>query len=127
MSSKRRNRSNANIPQETLERARKQAAETANSGDADDTTPVEPAPRARVSSAPAARRSSAGQSIRKRKTDEKMSSEMVAQLLANPTKQVTEDELRAHYTYVASDLRSMALLAAGLMVALVVLAQVLPR
>jgi hypothetical protein len=40
---------------------------------------------------------------------------------------VTEEELRGHYGYVLADLRSMGLLAAGLMVALVILAQVLPR
>ena len=56
-----------------------------------------------------------------------MSSETVAKLLANPTKNVTEAELRAHYSFVVSDLRNMGFLAAGLMVALVVLAQVLPK
>ncbi len=56
-----------------------------------------------------------------------MSPDVVADILAHPTKIVTEDELRAQYGFVIADLRNMGLLALGLMVALVVLAQILPR
>jgi hypothetical protein len=138
--SKRRNRnSNANIPQETLERARQQAAaaNTNVNAAADDDEPevveskparVEPAaPRARSTASAAARRGSGAQSVRKRKSDDKMSPEIVADILAHPTKVVTEDELRSQYGFVIADLRNMGLLALGLMVALVVLAQILPR
>lgn len=52
---------------------------------------------------------------------------LVAQLLANPTKEVSEEQLRQEYSYVQADLRNMGLLAAGLVVLLVVLAQVLPK
>lgn len=52
---------------------------------------------------------------------------MIADILAHPTKTVTEDELRQAYTYVLNDLRSMGLLAASLIVLLFVLAQVLPK
>jgi hypothetical protein len=134
--SKRRNRnSNANIPQETLERARQQAAGT-NAASADEeevaeskSARVEPAApaRARTTVSAAARRGSGAQSVRKRKSDDKMSPEAVADILANPTKAVTEEELRAQYGFVIADLRNMGLLALGLMVALVVLAQILPR
>ncbi len=127
--SKRRNRNNnANISQETLERARRQAAETKSDDEVEEAAPaVSAAPRVRASAATPARRSAAGSSVRKRKNDDKMSPEMVADLLSNPTKEVTEEELRSHYSYVVADLRNMGLLAAGLMVALVVLAQILPR
>jgi hypothetical protein len=137
--SKRRNRnSNANIPQETLERARQQAAAAnpkANAADDDEPEVVESkparvepaAPRARSTVSAAARRGSGAQSVRKRKSDDKMSPDIVADILAHPTKVVTEDELRAQYGFVIADLRNMGLLALGLMVALVVLAQILLR
>jgi hypothetical protein len=54
-------------------------------------------------------------------------SELTAQRLANPTRFVSEDDMRAAYTYVIRDLRSMGVLAVGLVVLLVVLAQILPR
>ena len=44
-------------------------------------------------------------------------------MLANPTKFVTEDELRGQYNYVLADLRNMGILAAALLVALIVIAQ----
>ncbi|MEP7293255.1 MAG: hypothetical protein ABI835_15835 [Chloroflexota bacterium] len=53
--------------------------------------------------------------------------EIVSELLSHPTITVTEDELRRDYSYVLTDLRSMAILSAGLIVFLVVLAQVLPK
>jgi hypothetical protein len=53
--------------------------------------------------------------------------EMINELLANPTKVVTEEDLRHDYSYVIADLRSMALLAGGLIVLLFILAFALPR
>jgi hypothetical protein len=52
--------------------------------------------------------------------------EMINALLANPTKVVTEDDLRRAYSYVIADLRSMALLSVALVVLLVALALILP-
>lgn len=52
--------------------------------------------------------------------------ELINELLANPTKVVTEDDLRRDYSYVIADLRSMALLAVALVVLLVALALILP-
>ena len=49
----------------------------------------------------------------------------VAELLANPTRQVTTDELRQQYSYVIADLGSMGLLTALLFVAMIVAAQIL--
>ena len=53
--------------------------------------------------------------------------EMIQEALHNPTKSVTEAELREQYNHVVADLRSMAMLAAGLVVVLVSLAFLLPR
>jgi type II secretory pathway component PulF len=53
--------------------------------------------------------------------------DLVNELLLNPTKQVTEEQLRADYSYVVADIRSMAILALGLIVLLIVLATLLPR
>ncbi|MFQ3567727.1 MAG: hypothetical protein SNJ59_12090 [Aggregatilineales bacterium] len=50
----------------------------------------------------------------------------LAELLHNPTKFVSEEELRREYAYVLNDLKSMGLLAAGLVVLLITLALVLP-
>jgi|SRR5690606_24849034 len=57
----------------------------------------------------------------------KLDQAMIADILAHPTKEVSEQELRQTYAYVLNDLRSMGLLAVSLMVLLVVLAQVLPK
>lgn len=72
----------------------------------------------------AQRREKAAAAAKKAQIDD---AELTAQLLANPTKFVSEAELRADYAYVLKDLRSMGLLSAGLVVLLVVLAQILPR
>lgn len=55
------------------------------------------------------------------------SAALVRELLLNPTRTVSEDELRQVYGYVLADVRNMALLAFALVIVLVVLAQVLPR
>ncbi len=51
----------------------------------------------------------------------------IAELLSNPTRHVSEQELRQEYGYVVADLRNMGLLALGLVIVLLGLAQVLPR
>lgn len=53
--------------------------------------------------------------------------ERVAFLLHNPTKTVSPDVLRAQYTYVANDIRSMVVLTAGLFALLIALALILPQ
>lgn len=56
-----------------------------------------------------------------------LDAERIANLLENPTKIVTTEQLRAEYGYVVADIRSMFLLAGGLVIVLIVLAFVLPR
>ena len=49
----------------------------------------------------------------------------ISELLANPTKHVTEEEMRQQYSYVLSDLRSMGVLASLLFVIMIVVARFL--
>ncbi|HVU12966.1 MAG TPA: hypothetical protein VHD90_16925 [Phototrophicaceae bacterium] len=56
-----------------------------------------------------------------------MRPDLVANMLENPTITITEGQLREEYSYVISDLRSMAILAVGLIVLLAILAEVLPK
>lgn len=72
-------------------------------------------------------RSGGGTSARRERRHDGLSQQVVTQLLANPTKVVTEADLHKEYGYVIADLRSMGILAAALIVALVALAQVLPK
>ena len=59
--------------------------------------------------------------------ENELSQDKIRELLHNPTRFVSEAELRQTYNHVIVDLRNMGLLAAGLLVVLVALALVLPR
>jgi hypothetical protein len=143
--SKRKNRKSPNLPQSAIERAKKQIEAPQDRAEAAEpeveevveAAPPAPAPRPE----PAVRREeakpkrTAGSSPRRRdaqiqytaRKKNDLDQATIARILANPTKQVSEEELRETYHYVLSDLRGMAILAAGLIVALIVLAQVLPK
>jgi hypothetical protein len=158
--SKRKNRSGApNLPPETLERARRQAALDANpvpveAAEAEVVESVEPAaPVAPVAAAPrtsaaaAARREaraaagtparagSASAAARRGRGVRPVTSSgrrdkdhsRIQAMLAHPTKFVSDLELKEQYGYVAEELRQVGVVAAGLIVALVVLAFVLPH
>lgn len=76
------------------------------------------------------RRTRAGRqpaSLTSSQPEERIDQTTLAQILAHPTKEVSEEELRKEYGYVVADLRSMGVLAASLMVLLVVLATLLPK
>ena len=62
-----------------------------------------------------------------RRSSGELSQEVINEMLENPTIEVSEDELRKEYGFVVADLRSMALLSLGLIVALVALAEFLPK
>ncbi|GEM_PF-1341294 len=64
---------------------------------------------------------------RPKKKHGEMDQAMVAQLLHNPTRLVSESTLRAQYGYVVNDVRSMAILSAGLFALLIALALILPN
>ena len=123
-----RRRKKPNISQAVLEQARQSAAgqePAASEGDA----PAQETAAADVAtdpvSAPAPRRQRRRRrdlqavQLERRKDEGALDAEFVADLLANPTKEVSEEELRADYGFVIKDLRNMGILAAGLLVALV--------
>lgn len=141
--SKRRNRKGApNIPQETLERVRRQIA-SEQPGEAEAQEDVaeieEAAPTVAALPQPQASkpRSAESRKVRSRhreglqparlgeKKIDPHDPETVREMLVNPTKIVTEEELRRDYSYVLADLRSMGILAAMLVLALIVMAQFL--
>lgn len=152
--SKRRNRSTSpNLPQDALERARRQIAE--ERGEAVEATPepaaAEEKPKPAAQAKPAApyrpvteTRStrmtpaavSAGRISRRRANEpgqgkrrddaDQYDMDYVRYQLQNPTKMVTTEELRQQYGYVAYDLRQIALLSVGLIFALIVISLVLP-
>jgi hypothetical protein len=151
--SKRRSKSSPNLPPEVIERARRQLAEqsgqAAPSASASEPKTAEPpkpqaaAPKAAPRGVVAVRHAAvpaASAPVRIRRTTprsapstartggrqpDQLDSAYLRERLANPTRIVTEAELHAEYGYVIKDLRSMALLAAGLIVALVILGNII--
>jgi hypothetical protein len=77
-------------------------------------------------------RAAGGERVRRQRDsssrrDETTPHDLIEQALRNPTKFVSEAELREQYHHVLTDLRNMGMLAVGLIVVLIVLALVLPR
>jgi hypothetical protein len=136
--SKRRNRDRQpNIPTEALQRAREQAglAPVSAANEEIDTPEVEAAPAATSTPASLMPTATASAAKRQRKVGSaqvnpsrkrgESDQEKIKYLLENPTKIVSEAELRAEYSHVLVDLRNMGLLAAVLIAALVALSLVL--
>lgn len=123
-----RRRRKPNISQTVLEQAR-QGVVDQGSADAAPTRESSGPPSAAgaASSGPPPRRRRALQAaqLERRKDEGALDAEYVAELLANPTKLVTEDDLRADYGFVIKDLRNMGILAAGLFIALIIISLVL--
>jgi len=136
--SKRKNRSSApNIPVETLERARRQAAGEnvdANAPQMPAAAPVKSREERRAEmgvsatrrryTATAAETANTPRPYAKRKRDE-LTVEDIDARLNNPNKFVTEEQLRAEYSYVLRDIRSMFILAAALFATLIALGLVI--
>jgi hypothetical protein len=138
--SKRKNRkkNRANIPSETLQRARQEAGLEAAEQEETEAVPADETPEPVAERAPvaeeaparatASRSAGAASTRRKQRTGklkyEEMTREDVVYLLEHPTKTVSTEELHRDYSYVIADLRSMAILAAILFVTLIVLASV---
>ena len=133
MSKRRNRRTQPNLPEETLARARREAGlEEAPEEETSAPEPEEqPVAVAAPEERPSARRNRddlppAQRRSRRRSAEPKeMTHAEVAELLANPTRQVSTDELRQQYSYVVADLRSMGLLAALLFIVMIVAAQIL--
>ena len=123
-----RRRRKPNISHSVLEQARQGAVDEGSAEAAPERQPRSSASeQATATAKPPARRRRALQSaqLERRKDEGALDGEYVAELLANPTKVVTEDDLRADYGFVIKDLRNMGILAAGLFIALIVIALVL--
>ncbi len=115
--SRRRSR-RPNLPQDTLARARREAGlEDRPAAGAGDRTRRDS--EAGVVTGRAARRT------RRLRAGEELTQEEIAERLANPVRQVSEEELRAQYGYVIADLRSMGVLALGLFVLMILAALLL--
>ena len=141
--SKRKNRNQSpNIPQSSLDRARQQL------GQAADEVPVEaaaevkaekPVPVEKVElvvttarpvlerrARPARTGTSTTRTTRSTsRKDDKHDISYIRQRLANPTRIVTEAELKQEYSYVITDLRTMGILATILVIALVVIEKII--
>lgn len=115
-----------NLPQSTLERARRQAAgeDIANEAEAvgEDTSQTDEIAQARAEQQRSIRER---KRVQNKQTDAgETGHDYMREMLKNPVKEITEEDMRAEYGHVVVDLRNMALLAAALLVLLVFLAQV---
>ena len=120
-----RRRRKPNISQAVLDQARQGAADEGSA--VDSPAGASSTAAATTASKQPQRRRRALQSaqLERRKDEGALDAEYVAELLTNPTKVVTEDDLRADYGFVIKDLRNMGILAACLFIALVSAALVL--
>ncbi|MDE2775245.1 MAG: hypothetical protein OXI77_04805 [Chloroflexota bacterium] len=123
-----RRRKKPNISQTVLDQARQgvideggAAAPAADSSASAPAAPTAAAPKL----PPRRRRALQAAQLERRKDEGALEAEYIADLLANPTKVVTEDDLRADYGFVIKDLRNMGILAAGLFIALIIVSLVL--
>lgn len=142
MAKKKVNTSGQRLNRELLERARQQARaieaeeeELASEASKEASSPVvadesrstvvrQPAPGTQRRSVSTAKR------LRERNEEARkksLTSEDISYMLANPTKTVTEAELRAQYGFVLRDLRSMGMLAGASFLFLIALAVLLPQ
>ena len=117
-----RRRKKPNISETVLEQARQGAADTSADDDPPQSTRAAAAPAV---APPRRRRTLQSAQLERRKDAGTLDGEYVAERLANPTKIVTEDDLRADYGFVIKDLRNMGILAAVLFVCLVLFTLVL--
>ena len=119
-----RRRKKPNISQTVLDQARQGVAESSPpAAGPEHSAPA--AAAAQTKAPPRRRRALQAAQLERRKDAGTLDGEYVADLLANPTKVVTEDDLRADYGFVIRDLRNMGILAAGLFIALVIVSLVL--
>ena len=122
-----RRRRKPNISQAVLEQARQGVVDEGHADAASTRASDSPAADtpAAAKQPPRRRRALQAAQLERRKDEGALEGEYVAELLANPTKVVTEDDLRADYGFVIKDLRNMGILAAGLFIALIIISLVL--
>ena len=108
MAKRRRNKNKSGLPQNVLDRARQNAGEMdEGNGEA-----------ASVSERAARRRNASNVQLERTRQRGELTSEMIEDVLAHPTKFVSAEELQEEYQHVLVDLRNMGILAAVLIVAL---------
>lgn len=140
---KRRRSKKPNLPKATLDRARRQVGQEIPEDEAKveaveaqsleaDATPDEveeekqPVRAAAASQSVADRqRKRAAIQLEKARKKGELDAEMMREMLANPVRVVTDEEMAEDYRHVLVDLRNMGILAAALMILLVGLAQFL--
>lgn len=130
MAKRRRSSKKPNLPQSTLDRARRQAdgeevPVEATSAQAE-AVPQEAAPekpRSTTGDSSARRRKMSPVQLERSRQRGELTNEMIEDMLHNPTIEVTQEQLQSDYQHVLLDLRNMGLLAGALFVALVALAQ----
>ena len=122
-----RRRRKPNISQAVLEQARQGVVDEGRpaSDPAPEAKAPDEAPAAAPKPPPRRRRALQAAQLERRKDEGALDAEYVAELLANPTKVVSEDDLRADYGFVIRDLRNMGILAAALFIALIIVSLVL--
>ena len=124
-----RRRKKPNISQTVLDQARQGSIDEGSADAAPAGESSTPAPATPTAAAPKLpprrRRALQAAQLERRKDEGALEAEYIADLLANPTKVVTEDDLRADYGFVIKDLRNMGILAAGLFIALIIVSLVL--
>ncbi len=115
-----RRRKKPNLPQSVIEDARQDAiADSPNAPAEAKETAEKLATESQSKSRRSRRRDIQAATLEKRKGSDALPAEYVAEMLANPTKIVTEEDLRADYGFVIKDLRNMGILAAVLFVFLI--------
>ena len=127
--SKRKNRNQSpNIPQSTLDRAREQLGQTVEPVAAAPEVKVEkaePVDRPAVERRPRPARTSTNTTRSTSRKEDKHDMAYIRQRLANPTRIVTEAQLKQEYGYVMTDLRTMGILATILVIALIVIEKII--
>jgi len=127
--SKRKERSGQRLNRELLDRAREQAQDIEAEVEAEEVaaaaapSPVNALPKVVSPRSTAVRVRARNQESRRRS----LTGDEISQMLSNPTKIVTEEQLHAQYGFVLADLRSMGLLAAASFGVLLMLAFLLPK
>lgn len=119
-----RRRRKPNISKAVLDQAR-QGAVDEGSAEVSPAGASSAAAATTVTKQPQRRRALQSAQLERRKDEGALDAEYVAELLANPTKVVTEDDLRADYGFVIKDLRNMGILAACLFFVLVIASLIL--
>ena len=119
-----RRRRKPNISKAVLDQAR-QGAVDEGSAEVSPAAASSAAAATTVTKPPRRRRALQSAQLERRKDEGALDAEYVADLLANPTKVVTEDDLRADYGFVIKDLRNMGILAACLFIALIIASLIL--